>query len=608
MNTYNENLQQTVVNTLSALSLSQANLDSTQTVAEITLYQAQGAQLTARDKLSATQGNQSIWQGISDQGRQNESQVINLLASATESNTDVTTSITNTATAAANVQIASNAISVLAADVGAALNIAIASLYETDVYNKIESANSFINEVANESKRIAKDAMNTTGYASEITTKAVLAQTQTLKSKIDTIFSAAQAQLNGFSTLAITENTQLCQTCQAERKAEGALKDATSEVQAIDTAYLNANLQLNYGLSIAVQNTSTIQVSFQGLPKPLPKFQSSDAKAIAIPDANPKYYLALLPAQNQSIFLLDQAQQLFEQRLPTDTKKFHAIEPGLNRPVTLTQDVYGSPIKAGSGYVAYLYIELSMAYKQFISNFSDLLSAPSQAFTPAITLLSPNKLDTQTSTGSDKSLWTTLVFADPGTPSQGAGSTGATMGTGAGTGTGTPAQDKAVTVTSTSTTSAIVTADGTAVDVDVITTRTTEIEASGSGASGSGSPSAGTSPQAEYRCILIEKNLDPYPHFQLSQDNNNPPLYFNLTLAEQVAPSNYTMAQLGKDSKYVIQFKTGCTDNFGNMIEQGVEYSPYVLTVATNNETGAFVNALTGPYPSLVVYANAATS
>ncbi|MEI8603558.1 hypothetical protein P4S55_24405 [Shewanella sp. PP-Sp27a-2] len=55
MNTYNENLQQTVVNTLSALALNQSNLDSLKTVAEYTLYYAQGTEITARDKLEETE-------------------------------------------------------------------------------------------------------------------------------------------------------------------------------------------------------------------------------------------------------------------------------------------------------------------------------------------------------------------------------------------------------------------------------------------------------------------------------------------------------------------------------------------------------------------------
>lgn len=410
MNTYNENLQQTVVNTLSAMSLQQSSLDSVQTIAEFNLYQAQDADITARDKLAKTQFDISVWQGITEQSLLNENQVFNLLASATEANADVTSSITNTATAASNVQIASNAISVLASDIGAAMNIATASLFDTDVYKRIVNANSFINEVANESKRIAKDAMNASSYTSEITTTEVLAQTQALKSQIDNIFKSSKAELDNFFNQAIAENTQIGQASQAERQAEGALKDADREVAAIDTAYSKANSQLNYGLQINVISGTQIEVYFESLPTPFPTFSSTVASAIPIPDAAPSYYLALLPSQSQATFSLDQAQQLFAQRAPGDDQTFIPVEPMLNYPVTLDKDVNGNSITAGSSYVAYLFIELSQAYKQFISNFSDLLSAPSQAFVPATILPSPAGLSYSYSVPVDGQSWASILF------------------------------------------------------------------------------------------------------------------------------------------------------------------------------------------------------
>ena len=424
MNTYNENLQQTVVNTLSALSLQQANLDSLRTIAESTLYQAQGAEFTARDKLRKTAENVAIWQHLNEQSLVSENQIFNLLSSANKANADVTTCMTNSAAAASNVQIASNAIAALAADVGAALNIATASLYDTDVYNKIMSANSFINEVANESKNIAKDAMNASSYASEITSTEVLSQTQALKSKIDNIFKSARAQLSDFSNLAIAETGQLVQASQAERQAEGELRDTTSEVQAIETSYSNANKQLNYGLGVQVVSGAEIKVSFTPQPTALPPFNSSAALTSAVRNAAPNYYLALLPTQNQSTFSLDQAQQLFAQRAQDSTGSFTLINvPDVGQSITeaiylsttteeddKAKDVFGNPISVGSSYVAYLYIELPQAYKQFINNFADVLSAPTASFVPATTLPVPTGLSYAYAQPESGLSWATVFF------------------------------------------------------------------------------------------------------------------------------------------------------------------------------------------------------
>ena len=159
-------------------------------------------------------------------------------------------------------QIASNAISVLASDIGAAFNIATAALYQTDVYEKIQSANSLINEVANEAKRISKSAMNASGSTAEITISEVLAQTTGVKSKIDNLFTSTQAELDKFTKQGIAENVQITTASKAERQAEGGLADARREVTAINTAYDNSNNQLNQCLSISVVSGSVITASF----------------------------------------------------------------------------------------------------------------------------------------------------------------------------------------------------------------------------------------------------------------------------------------------------------------------------------------------------------
>ncbi|MCA2997716.1 MAG: hypothetical protein ING75_03850 [Rhodocyclaceae bacterium] len=531
MNTYNENLQQTVVRTLAALSLNEANLDSAKTIAEITLYQAQGAEITAWDKMRSTQLNEAIWQRINDQARYNESQAINLLASGTESNNDVASAVTNTATAASNVQIASRAIEALAADVGAALNITTASLYETDVYERIVNANSYINEVANESKRIAKNAMYASAFASEITTTEVLAQTQTIKSKFDNIFKTAQAALGNFANLTIAERAEITQASRAERTAEGGLKDALREARAIIESYRNANDQVNLGLSVSVVSGNEVEISFSALPNPLPTFKSNEAASISVPPAEPTYYVAFLPAQSQSTFSLDQAQQIFLQ----EPERFSELTaPAANKRVPLLNDINGNPIAAGSGYVAYLYISISNRYKQFVANFSDVLSAPSQAFVPSTTLPTP----------------TCLAYADAPNAKSGETWTTATL-------------------------EGLRQSEGEAAEATVGT--------------------------FEYRCILLQSTLDPDPGFLRYEDGTQiqtPPIYFNLALAETVAPANFTRAADGGSFKFV----PGTTDNFGNAIEMGVEYVPYVLVYAIGEKAAHFANVLAGPFKPFVVW------
>lgn len=584
MNTYNENLQQTVVNTLSALALNQSNLASLKTVAEYTLYYAQGAEITARKKLGETEGDATTWQNINNQSLINTNQVFNLLSSATEANTDVAVSITNMATAAANVQIASNAISLLASDIGAAFNIATAALYQTDVYEKIQSANSLINEVANEAKRISKGAMNASGATSEITISEVLAQTTNVKAKFDNLFTSTQAELDKFSTLTISENAQITEASKVERQAEGALADARREVTAINTAYDNSNNQLNQGLSISVVSGSEIKVSFAALS--LPTFYSPQASTVEIPSANPIYYLTLVPEQNQTTFSLDQVEQLFSQRPVDDDSRFIKVAPDaeldaadvLTRAptnITLSVDAFGDPVQAGASYVAFLYIELSKKYKQYINNYSELLSAPSQPFAPASTLpLARNLVVTPDSSPDAAGVtWSTASFT--------------CRPVGATTDTASEQQNAAATKSkSKDVKSAALKAE-------------TTPEAQTADAATISLPHA----DYEFRCILVEEGGTPDLNLLRCPENQNlPPIYFNLAIAEQVSPTNYVVAQAGSHG-YEISFQSTATDNFGNVIKPNTVYQPYILTIATGDpsEQAQYSNVLANRLPAITV-------
>lgn len=385
MNTYNENLQKTVINTLAALSAQQAQLGSKLTSAQYSLYYAQGAEITARDKLADTNLIVEFCQRVNDQSLINDNQADNLSATVTAANTCVGAGRTNMATAASNVQIASNAIAMLASDIGAALNIATASLFNTDSYKKIQDANNFINEVANDSKSVSMLAMDTSGKTSEIISAALLAQTTAVNTKIDNLLAATQAELNKFSELSISENKVVSQTTKAEQLAEGALLDADKDASAIVRAYANANDNLNLGLSVSVVSGTQISVAFNALPMPLPTFYAQPASGIAIPDAKPSYYLTLVAADKMAMFSTDQAEQLFASRVAET--QFYPLTPNpTGSSVVLVNDAFGNKVQAGTSYVAFLYISLSMEYKRFIGNFMDMLSAPSQTFVPATML------------------------------------------------------------------------------------------------------------------------------------------------------------------------------------------------------------------------------
>lgn len=401
MNTYSENLQHAVDATLSALTTEQEKLSSENTTAQLNLYHAQGAEIVARDKLADTQKKMQFYQHVNAQGVVNDNQAMNLLTSTTDANTKIATSVTNMATAASNVQIASNAIALLASDIGAALNVASASLYGTDLYERICDANAFINETANDAKRTSVSSMEATGNTSEIISADVMQEATTVKTKIEDLLKVTEAEYKKLADLEVAENTKVGETSKAERGAEGALKDAERAVKAINRSYTNAAQQLNYNLMVTVDSSTRVTLKFVALADKI--FQYKPANEVKIPPNTANYYLALVSADKKTLLTTAQAELLFSQTQQqtsaasnnvTVSSAFTHVAPGSTN-VTLAYkpkgqggsvDIYGEPIKPGNDYVAFLYIELPLAYKQYVANFSDLLSSPSQSFTLATKL------------------------------------------------------------------------------------------------------------------------------------------------------------------------------------------------------------------------------
>ena len=162
MSAYNENLQQTVLAVLTDLQKQQQKLASDDQTALFNLYYAQGAEITARDKLNSVIKAYGKAVALDEQGVQNDNLATNLLASATEYEENVAATVTNSAMAASNVQIASKAIAQLAADIGSAFNIVSAADYESDIVTSTARANDFIVETAYSAEDASRMSMEAT--------------------------------------------------------------------------------------------------------------------------------------------------------------------------------------------------------------------------------------------------------------------------------------------------------------------------------------------------------------------------------------------------------------------------------------------------------------
>jgi hypothetical protein len=92
----------------------------------------------------------------------------------------------------------------------------------------------------------------------------------------------------------------------------------------------------------------------------------------------------VVPQEQQSAFSYEQAELLFASAVPN--VQFPRVQPDEDTPMELSHDVNGDSVRAGSSYVAYLYIRLAGEYQRYVGNYDDMLSSPSKPFLLADTL------------------------------------------------------------------------------------------------------------------------------------------------------------------------------------------------------------------------------
>ena len=148
MNTYSEILQTTVLDSLQSQYLVQTNLRSQVNAAMFSLYYAQGATITAEEKLDEAKADATFKETVNKQTLTNSHIANNLLASATQGDQYVKQSVSNTAVYAANVQIAATAIIRLASDIGTIWNLINAADYGSELYTQAKKTVDLINDTA----------------------------------------------------------------------------------------------------------------------------------------------------------------------------------------------------------------------------------------------------------------------------------------------------------------------------------------------------------------------------------------------------------------------------------------------------------------------------
>lgn len=413
MNTYNENLQSAVISSLQAQGLDQKTVQSQMNASMFTLYYAEGATVTGREKLATAlleMGDTAITKSAAVD---NTNLSNNLLSSATQGNQYASQSISNTAIAAANVQVAANAVVKLSSDIGSIFSIVSSANFGSEIYTQVKEARHIMDNTAYHAELASQHAMEASIKASAVSASTVLDRAKGTNGQMKNLKKVLSADFDNAAQLVAADNAMLATKSAAEKVAEGDFEDISVDYKASTSAYKSLNRGLNLNLRVPAKDISatSFTVKFRAIRSP---FENDKAVANYPVD---KYYLMLVKESKQTTFSLSQAEYVLEnqqERLvpvvlaqaatgdnaappsttaaPTDTSKkssgsqnismvvnINSVDDG-NGNTYVLQDTDGDTITTGTNYVVFVMAVYVDEYKRKVNVFDDFLSAPSQYF------------------------------------------------------------------------------------------------------------------------------------------------------------------------------------------------------------------------------------
>lgn len=385
MNAYNENLRSAVVTSLQSQGLEQKNLQAKQDSSMFALYHAEGATITANEKLTTAQKDLDFKSEVQSLAVTNSNISNNELASATQASSLQKQAVSDVAVAASNIQIAANAVVKLASDIGSVYSIVNASDFDSDIYMQAAEARELMNETAYLSEVTSQLGMEASMLTSEVSSDTVLNESKSTNAAMNNILKIAENEFNAASQTVATDNAAVSSTSAKEKVAEGNFKYLSVEANAGSDAYNSINNELNLGLTVNNITETSFDVDFKSVKNPFEDNLNNPTNPVS------KYYLFVVKESKSSLFSISSAENIIIKE--SNEQQFVTIEASNSNKISETvnfvnfdgsnnplKDTDGKDIDLGINYVVFVMAVYTDTYKRTINNFSDFLSAPSPSF------------------------------------------------------------------------------------------------------------------------------------------------------------------------------------------------------------------------------------
>ena len=382
MNTYRDNLRETIKDTLADIRTEKEQQRTLVNIAEDDLFFAEGTQSIASNRWEDIKSQYKKIHAISVQGVACGDQSGNLTNTAGLAAENVAKLVSNTATAANNVQVAANAIAKLAASMGSAKNISFATMQGSNVDDQVKKAEQHIKISAYLAEKMTIDAMQSTSNAAQIMTPKVFEDVKVVNEKFAEVELSAQTRLETVTDTMKTTQQTLSKSNTELIVAKGRLKAADKIYGGTVSSLTNCNDTLNFNLSISDFDDMSAKVCFDAF---LPKEGKED-------DGN-KYFIFVAKADLKETITYEFADNNFHRY---STERFIAVkniprgkrngsEAPFSRVINFTEegcnlDVDGDKIERGTPYVLFIFMQINDKYKRRINNFNDKISTQSDEF------------------------------------------------------------------------------------------------------------------------------------------------------------------------------------------------------------------------------------
>ncbi|WP_420571493.1 hypothetical protein [Kordia sp.] len=397
MSSYNENLHSGVVSSLNAQELDLQNVEAKLEASMFSLYYAQGARITTAEELEVTTAKYAYQKKVNEQAIIDSDVSTNVLQSANNAKSYTATSVTNTSVAAANVQIAANAILKLASDTGSIFSIVNAADFDTDIYAQSNKAYVLMNDTAYAAEQASQHSMEASAAIAEVTTNTLSDKATVTDTSIKDLLSVVTKQYDDTTALLSSQSAELATANTKEKQAEGTLEDYSVSYNATKEAYALSNSELNLDLTVATPITigdhDSYTVSFNNYKSAFNVKPADGAdKPVGYPVQN--YYIMLVENSKSATFGINDAEGIVTEGF---SDRFVPITPSTENAAGIIQKIYttgtstaekpvlldseGKPLELGKEYVVFVLTVFTMAYKKTINVFDDYLSAPSKMFT-----------------------------------------------------------------------------------------------------------------------------------------------------------------------------------------------------------------------------------